>query len=162
MAQSYFELARVAGAQHEGGCLETLTHVLDDRSLYKFSGSEQEILNQLLLRMPGLTDASGILDEYGDGSELVIGSAVYQSKKEGDVRDVGNRVQNCVYVVDEEAIEKSWVKIWWFDEFGKIIWDNYAEIPDSDLDGLYGAILDGQGFPEIVGEDSKRCDRINR
>lgn len=162
MAQSYFELARLAGAEYEGGCLESLTHVLDDRSLYELLGSKQEVLDQLLLRIPGLTDGSGITDEYGDGSELVYKSAIYQSERKGDLRDVGNRVQNYVYVVDEEAIERSWVKIWWFDEFGQIIWHNHAKIPDSDLSGLYGAIMDGQGFLEIVGEDSKRGDRIDR
>jgi hypothetical protein len=162
MAQRYFELARLAGADYEGGCVESLNHVLDDHSLYDFQGSEQGVLDQLLLRMPGLTDGSGIMDEYGDGSELVHSSAIYQSEREGDVRDVGNRVQNYVYVADEEAIEKSRVKIWWFDEFGEIVWDNYTEIPDSDLDGLRGASMDGQGFLEIVGEDGKRGDRIDR
>ena len=75
---------------------------------------------------------------------------------------MANRVQNYVYVADEEAIEKSRVKIWWFDEFGKIIWDSYAEIPDSDLDGLRGAMMDGQDFVEIVGEDGKRGGQIAR
>jgi hypothetical protein len=162
MVQRYFELARLAAAEYADGCVESLNHVLDDHSLYDFQGSEQGVLDQLLLRLPGLTDGLGIMDEYGDGSELVYGSAIYQSEREGDVRDVGNHVQNYVYVADEEAIEKSRVKIWWFDEFGKIIWDSYAGIPDSDLDGLRGAIMDGQGFLEIVGEDGKRGDRIDR
>jgi hypothetical protein len=162
MAQRYFELARLAGAEYEGGCVEYLNHVLDDHSLYDLQGSEQEVLDQLLLRMPGLTDGSGIMDEYGDGSELVYRSAIYKSEREGEVRDVGNRVQNYVYVVDKEAIEKSRVKTCWFNEFGEIIWDNYAVIPDSGLDGLRGAIMDGQVFLEIFGEDSKRGDRIDR
>lgn len=178
MAQSYAELAQLSGAKYEGGCVESLNHVLDDHAIYDFHGSDQEVLGQLLLRIPGLTDGLGILDEYGDGSELVYGSAIHQSEMEGnesnrtdgidtdqellDIRDVGNRVQNYVYVADEEAIEKRRVKIWWFDEFGKIIWDSYAEIPGSDLDGLRGAIMDGQAFLEIVGEDGKRGDRITR
>jgi hypothetical protein len=107
MAQRYFELARLAGAEYEGGCVESLNHVLDDHLLYDLQGSEQGVLDQLLLRMPGLTNGSGIMDEYGDGSELVYGSTIYQSEREGDVRDLGNRVQNYVYVADEEAIEKS-------------------------------------------------------
>jgi hypothetical protein len=61
-----------------------------------------------------------------------------------------------------KLLRRAGVKIWWFDEFGKIIWDSYAGIPDSDLDGLRGAIMDGQGFLEIVGEDGKRGDRIDR
>jgi hypothetical protein len=178
MDQSYCELSRLAGASYDGGCVESVDHVLDDASLYDFRGSDQEVLDQLLLRIPGLTDGSGIKDEYGDGSELVYGSAIYQSKRERDesedtgddktneesldIRAVGNRVQNFVYVADEEAIGKSRAKIWWFDEFGKIVWDSYAEIPDSDLDGLHGAIMDGQDFVEIVGEDAKRGDRIAR
>jgi len=177
MAQSYAELARLSGANIEDGCVESLNHVLDDCALYDFHGLDQEVLDQLLLRIPGLTDGLGIMDEYGDGSELVYGSAIYQIEREEDgshvdrnitdqerfdIREVANRVQNYVYVADEEAVEKSRVKIWWFDEFGKIIWDSYAEIPDSDLDGLRGAMMDGQDFVEIVGEDGKRGGQIAR
>jgi hypothetical protein len=77
MAQRYFELARLAGPEYEDGCVESLNHVLDDHSLYDFQGSEQGVLDQLLLCMPGLTDGSGVVDEYGDGSELVHRSAIY-------------------------------------------------------------------------------------
>jgi len=178
LAQSYAKLAQLSGANIEDGCVESLDHVLDNHVLYEFHGLDQEVLDQLLLRIPGLTDGLGILDEYGDGSKLIYGSAIYQTDMEGDeshcangidtdqelcdIREVANRVQNYVYVADEEAIEKSRVKIWWFDEFGKIIWDSYAEIPDSDLDGLRGAMMDGQDFVEIVGEDGKRGDQIAR
>jgi hypothetical protein len=79
-----------------------------------------------------LTDAQGVIDEYGDGSFLLYGSgkndpeAIEQIEAEEDeefkeVRKVGLNVQNFVYVVDDEAVEKNVVKIWWFDKFGKII-----------------------------------------
>jgi hypothetical protein len=67
-------------------------------------------------------------------------------------------VQNVVYVVDDEAVRKNIVKVWWFDEFGKIVWDNIVEVPFSNLDGISGAMMDGQGFVDLVGEDSQRGD----
>lgn len=76
MAQSYFRAVRLASAEYEGGCLKSLTHVPDDHSLYELLGSKQEVLNQLLLRMSGLTDGPGNMDEYRDGGELVYKSAL--------------------------------------------------------------------------------------
>jgi len=84
MAQSYAELAQLSGANIEDGCVESLDHVLDNHALCDFHGSDQAVLDQLLLRIPGLTDGLGILDEYGDGSKLVYGSAIYQTDMEGD------------------------------------------------------------------------------
>jgi hypothetical protein len=169
LAERYLWIEQTAGARADTGCLESLDHILDDPSLYSFTGSDQEILDQLLLRLPGLTDAHGVTDEFGDGSFLLYGSgqndleAMQQAEEDEEleeIRKVALNVQNFVYVVDEEAVEKNIVKIWWFNEFGKIIWDNVAVIPDSDLGGLLGAILDGQGFEELIGEDSQRGDVI--
>jgi hypothetical protein len=166
LSQVYRTLEKEAGARVEGGCLESPAHILDDAALYAFNGTDQEVLDQLLLRMPGLTDAMGIMDEFGDGSLLVYGSgkddgdAIERAEKGGDIARVELEVQNFVYVVDQEALEKGIVKIWWFDEHGKIVWDNVARVPESDLCGMTGAMLDGQGFVDLVGEDSLRGDVI--
>ncbi|KAF2872803.1 hypothetical protein BDV95DRAFT_398611 [Massariosphaeria phaeospora] len=142
-------------------------HVLDDASLYDFEGSDQDVLDQLLLRLPGLTDAFGIMDEYGDGSLLRYASGLDDPEaieraehveESVEIEKIALNIQNFVYVVDGEAVGKHIVKIWWFNEFGKIIWDNIALIPDTDLDGLLGAILDGQGFMDIVAETPQRGD----
>jgi hypothetical protein len=135
--------------------------ILDDPSLYGFEGSDQEVLDQLLLRLPGLTDAQGITDEYGDGSVLLYGSAkndpeaieqieAFEDEEFKKVCKIGLNVQNFVYVVDDEAVEKNFVKVWWFDEFGKIIWDN-AMAPKSDLKRMLGPNLGRQTFEEMVG-----------
>jgi hypothetical protein len=155
-------LEKEAGAMAEVGCLESPAHVLDDAALYAFDGTDQEVLDQLLLRMPGLTDAMGITDEFGDGSLLRYGNgkndgdAVERAETGGDIARVELEVQNCVYVVDQEALEKGMVKIWWFDEHGKIVWDNVARVPESDLCGARGAMLHGQGLVDLAGEDSLR------
>jgi hypothetical protein len=164
--QRYLELEQTVGARIEGGCLESPDQILDDASLYAFIGTDQEILDQLLLRVPSLTDANGIQDEYGDGSVLLYGNgkndpeAIEQSQWEDEsgIRKVALDVQNVVYVVDDEAVRKNIVKAWWFDEFGKIVWDNIVEVPFSNLDGISGAMMDGQGFVDLVGEDSQRGD----
>jgi hypothetical protein len=169
LSQAYRKLEHAAGARIEAGCLESPHHILDDASLYAFKGSHQQVLHQFLLRMPGLTDAQGIIDEYGDESLLLYGNgkndpeAIERAEADDEyeeIKKVELDVQNLVYVVDDEAVQKSMIKIWWYDEFGKIIWDNIAKIPDSDLDGVLGAIMDGQGFVDLVGEDSQRGDVI--
>ena len=171
LTQKYLEIEKTVGARAEVGCLVSPDHVLDEPSLYGFKGSDQGVLDQLLLRFPGLTDAQGITDEYGDGSLLLYGSgqddveAIKRAEEDEEyeeVRKVALKVQNFVYVVDDEAVERKVVKIWWFDEFGKIIWDNIADPLESDLDGMLGAIMDGQGFAELVGEDSERGSVIIR
>lgn len=112
----------------------------------------------------------GITNEYGDESVLQYGSGqddperiahAEEDEEYEEIRRVGLRIQNFVYVVDEEAVGRGIVKVLWFDEFGKIIWDNVAG-ENSDLSGMSGAIMDGQGFEELVGEDSKRGDMIIR
>jgi hypothetical protein len=154
------------GARVEGGCLESPAHILDDEEVYVFEGTDQEVLDQLLVRMPGLTDAMGVVDEYGDGSELMYGNwkndddVIARAEAGGEIHKVGSEVQNFVYVLDEEAVAEDIVKIWWFNEFGKIVWDNVAKIGESDLQGLRGAVMGGQGFVELVGEESQRGDLI--
>jgi hypothetical protein len=169
LEQAYRDLERSAGARADVGCLEGPEHILDDASLYAFVGSDQQVLDQLLLRLPGLTDAKGVMDEYGDGSVLLYGSgkndpeAIERAEKDDvcrELRLVELNVQNFVYVVDDEAVQKGLVKIWWFDERGNIVWDNVAALPNIDLDGMLGAILDGQDFVDLVGEDSQRGDVI--
>ncbi|KAF2134919.1 hypothetical protein P153DRAFT_12612 [Dothidotthia symphoricarpi CBS 119687] len=169
LTQKYREIEQTMGARAEVGCLESPDHVLDESSLYGFRGSDQEVLDQLLLRIPCLTDAHGVVDEYGDGSLLLYGSgqndpgAIKHAEEDEafeEIRKLGLNVQNFVYVVDDEAVEKNLVKIWWFNEFGKIIWDNVSVAPYSDLSGMLGAIQDGQGFEELVGEESQRGDVI--
>jgi len=148
------------------GCLTDPNNVLDNPALYAFTGTDQEVLGQLLLRIPGLTDAKGILDEYGDGSFLAYGSGkndpdeIERAVDDG-LRTVAMEVQNFIYVVDQEAVEKDIIKVWWFDESGKIVWDNTTTI-DADLSGIIGSFMDGQGFVDVVGEDSQRGDMIVR
>jgi hypothetical protein len=122
-------------------------------------------LDQLLLRLPGLTDAKGVVDEYGDGSLILYGSglndpiSIKQAEENEDVekvRKLGLAIQNLIYVVDEEAVTKSIVKVWWIDENGKIIWDSIARMPYLDLDRVLGRIQDGQGFEDLVGEEAER------
>jgi hypothetical protein len=164
--QKYLELERSAGARADMGCLTDPNNVLDDLTRYAFTGTDQQILDQLLLRIPGLTDAKGVLDEYGDGSFLAYGSGKNDPDEiirvEGDeLRTVALGIQNFVYVVDEEAVEKGIIKVWWFDEFGKIVWDNITTV-DADLSGILGGFMDGQGFVDVVGEESGRGDVIVR
>jgi hypothetical protein len=166
LSQRYLELEQTVGARVEGGCLESPDQVLDDGSLYAFVGTDQEILDQLLLRLPGMTDANGIQDVHGDGSFLLYGNGkndpevIEQSQADDGsvIKTVALNAQNVVYVVDDEAIRNNVVKVWWFDEFGKIVWDNIVEVPDSNLDEKLGAMIDGQGFADLVGKDSKRGD----
>jgi hypothetical protein len=160
LSDAYYALENEAGARVEGGCLGSPQHILDDVAIYAFGGSDQEILDRLLLRMPGLTDAMGVVDEYGDGSLLLYGSGKNDIETGIEIETVGLEVQNLVYVVDQEALEKGVVKIWWFDEVGTIVWDNVARVPESDLWGVRGAMLDGQGFVDLVGEESGRGDVI--
>jgi hypothetical protein len=162
--QKYLELEQIVGARVEGGCLESAGQILDDPSIYALCGTNQDVLDQVLFRLPGLTDAKGILDEYGDGSLLLYGSGknhpdIGRSGSEDEdkkLKNIALDVQNLIYVVNEEVVQKGIVKTWWFNEFGKIIWDNVAVFPDSDLDRILGAIMDGQGFVDVVGEGSKR------
>jgi hypothetical protein len=167
--QAYRDIERAAGARIEGGCLESPELILDNASLYAFEGSDQEVLDQLLLRLPGLTDAQGIVDDYGDGSVLMYGSGKNdpEAMERADADDVCRElrlveldVQNFMYVVDDEAVERGLVKIWWYGEKGNIVWDNVAAMPDANLDGMLGAIMDGQGFVDLVGEESQRGDVI--
>jgi hypothetical protein len=94
---------------------------------------------------------------------MILG--LYGTLKEDEefehVRKVGLKVQNLLYVVDYEAVERDIVKIRWFDEFGKIIWDNLVVTSESDFDVIPGRMMDGQGFAELVGENSKRGDEIS-
>jgi hypothetical protein len=166
LGQRYHELEQTVGVRVEGGCLESPNQILDNASLYAFIGTDQEILDQLLLRLPSLTDAKGIQDEYGDGNVLLYGNgkndpeAIGQSQldDESGIETAALNVQNVVYVVDEEAVRKNIVKVWWFDEFGKIVWDNIVGIACSNLAGILGAMMDGQGFVDLVGDDSQRGD----
>jgi hypothetical protein len=166
LAQKYLELERSVGAKVDMGCLTNPTNVLDDPALYAFQGTDQGVLDQLLLRIPGLTDNKGILDEYGDGTFLAYGSGKndpdeIERAEDDELRIVALEVQNFMYVVDDEAVEKGIIKVWWFDEFGKIIWDN-TTTADVDLSGIIGGFMDGQGFVDVVGEDSERGDVIVR
>jgi hypothetical protein len=142
--------------------------VLDDASLYSFEGSDQEVLDQLLLRIPGLTDAQGVLDEYKDGSVITYASGKNDPDSlrivealEGQLKEVskvGLLVQNMVFVVDEDAVQRNVVKVWWFDEFGKILWDNYMR-PESKLRWVIGPVLGEHTLEDMVG-DTKRGDLI--
>jgi len=111
------------------------------------------------------------MDEYGDGSVLLYGSLkndpeaierieAFEDEEFKEISKVGLNVQNFVYVVDDEAVEKNFVKVWWFDEFGKIIWDN-AMAPESDLKRMLGPNLGRQTFAEMIG-DYRRGDVIGR
>ncbi|KAI8939183.1 hypothetical protein NX059_005016 [Plenodomus lindquistii] len=168
LSQQYLELEQAVGVRVEGSCLENSNHVLNDASLYAFIGTDQQVMDQLLLRLPGLTDSQGIQDEYGDGSLLLYGNGkndaeAIEKSESGDerqVKTVALNVQNFVYAVDDEAEENNIIKVWWFDGFGKIVWDNIADVPESNLDGILGAIMNGQGFADLVGEDSQRGDVV--
>jgi hypothetical protein len=138
--------------------LESEGHILDDELLYGFEGTDQEVLDQLFLRIPGLTDAGGVLDEYGDGTLLVggRGSRSPPNPRNSEIEQAEEQIENFIYVVDKEALEKNVVKVWWYDEFGKIVWDNIVEAKSSNLDGVMGAIMDGQGFGDWIEEGSAR------
>lgn len=145
---------------------------LDDPTCYDFDDGSEDSWRRVLVRVPGITDFGGIIDENGDGSDLQYKTGqndeylVAQAEEEReDWRDLAVaelKTQAGLYLLDREAIESGLVKILWLDEHGNVAWDNRLDPITSDLEGLMGALMNSTSLVELTNYDGTRGAMIKR
>lgn len=143
---------------------------LDDPSRYDFDDGSRDSWRRVLLRVPGITDLSGVFEPDGGGSNIryISGQddeemvAKYQMGEERwrDLNLAQLRIQAGLYLLDREAIESGLIKILWLDEHGQIAWENRLDPFTSSLDQLTGALLNATSLVELAGYDGTRGARI--
>jgi hypothetical protein len=170
LASKYEELRRRSVVP--GWCIGW-NKILDDPTRYDFDDGSEDSWRRVLVRVPGITDFSGIIDENGDGTDLQYKTGqndeylVEQAEEESeeDWRDLAIaelKIQAGLYVLDREAIESGLVKILWLDEHGNIAWDNRLNPFTSDLEGVMGALLNHTSLVDLTNGDGTSGALIRR
>lgn len=136
--------------------------ILDDPTRYNFGDSWREVL----ARVPGITDFSGVWGEDAGGSSARYRSgqddeemiAQYQQGEERwrDISLSQLRIQAGLYLLDREAIESGLIKILWLDEHGQVVWDNRLDPFTSALSRLTGSLMNAVSLLEMTGSDGTR------
>ncbi|RLL93600.1 hypothetical protein CFD26_102089 [Aspergillus turcosus] len=147
--------------------------ILDDPTRYNFDDGSKDSWRRVLVRVPGITDFHGIIDQNGDGSDLQYKSgqndefmvAQAEEESEEDWRDLARaelKIQAGLYLLDREAIESGFIKTLWLDEHGDVAWDNRLDPFTSNLDGLTMALLSATSLVELTNYDGTRGALIIR
>ncbi|CBF76147.1 predicted protein [Aspergillus nidulans FGSC A4] len=102
--------------------------ILDDPARYDFDDDGSNSWQQVLIRVPGITDFSGVWGE-GDGGSSIR----YRSH-----------------------IESGLIKILWLDEHGQVAWENRLDTSTSALSRLTGSLLNATSLVEMTGYDGTR------
>ncbi|KAL4971188.1 hypothetical protein BDW66DRAFT_165990 [Aspergillus desertorum] len=140
--------------------------ILDDPTSYDFDDDGSDSWRQVLVRVPGITDFSGVRGEDGGGSSIRYRSgqddeemiAQYQVGEERwrDLSLAQLSIQAGLYLLDREAIESGLLKILWLDEHGQVAWENRLDPSTSALSRLTGSLLNATSLVEMTGYDGTR------
>lgn len=140
--------------------------ILDDPTRYDFDDDGSDSWQQVLVRVPGITNFSGVWGEDGGGSSIRYRSgqddeemiAQYQEGEERwrDLSLAQLRIQAGLYLLDREAIESGLIKILWLDEHGQVAWENRLDPSTSALSRLTGSLLNATSLVEMTGYKGTR------
>ncbi|KAL4902111.1 hypothetical protein BDW74DRAFT_187067 [Aspergillus multicolor] len=136
--------------------------ILDDRTRYDFGDDWR----QVLVRVPGISDFSGVWGEdIGGGSgryisgqddEEMIAQAQQGEERWRELSLAQLRIQVGLYLLDREAIESGMIKILWLDEHGQVAWENRLDSSRSVLSRLTGCLLNATSLVELASYDGTR------
>jgi hypothetical protein len=143
LQSQYDELLRASGA---GGDLAMGPEwILDNAARYDFGSERSEIVARLVRRIPSLCDPyrASVEEDYD-----VYRVEDQESGHESELVRASNRVRSGVCVVDEEAIRKQMVKIFWLGEHGQCLWHN--EVAPDMVEAMSGVFKGGFSLEEGV------------
>ena len=129
-----------------GANVLSYTRVLDDSTRYDFETRDKNFWRQVLIRMPGITDFSGLNDENGDGSDLYYNSGQNDQHYTEGAKDLGGlalaelKMQAGIYLLDKDSIKSGVITILWLDEHGNVAWESKLNPLDCDVEELADAI----------------------
>ncbi|KAL4997572.1 hypothetical protein BDV10DRAFT_91881 [Aspergillus recurvatus] len=140
--------------------------ILDDPSRYDFDDGRGDSWRQVLVRVPGITDFSGVWGKDGGGSSIryrsgqddeeMIAQYLEGEERWRDLSLAQLSIQAGLYLLDREAIESGLIKILWLDEHGQIAWENRLDPFTSALSRLTGCLLNATSLVELAGYDGTR------
>ncbi|KAJ5786590.1 uncharacterized protein N7503_011802 [Penicillium pulvis] len=129
-----------------GANVTSYIRVLDDSTRYDFDTRDKDFWRQVLIRMPGITDFSGLTDENGDGSDLYYKSGqndedlIERAEELSDLALAELQMQAGIYLLDEDSIKSGVIRILWLDEHGNVAWESKFDPLTFDLEELANAI----------------------
>ncbi|KAJ5912585.1 hypothetical protein N7504_001468 [Penicillium tannophilum] len=134
--------------------------VLDDSTRYDFETRDKDFWRQVLTRMPGITDFSGLRYTNGGGADLYYRSGqnddwlVYGAQEEGDLALAELKTQAGIYLLDKDSIKSGVIRVLWLDEHGNVAWKSKLNPLTCDLEELANAIKDQPiSVAESTGND---------
>ncbi|KAJ5524004.1 hypothetical protein N7494_010654 [Penicillium frequentans] len=141
-----FEAKYKSLLEASGADVLSYIRVLDDSTRYDFETRDKDFWRQVLIRMPGITDFSGLTDENGDGSDLYYNSGqndkdlIEGAEVTGDLALAELEMQAGVYLLDKDSIRSGVITILWLDEHGNVAWESKFNPLTCDLEELSNAI----------------------
>ncbi|KAJ5535938.1 hypothetical protein N7513_009124 [Penicillium frequentans] len=141
-----FEAKYQSLLEASGANVLSYIRVLDDSTRYDFETRDKNFWRQVLIRMPGITDLSGLNDENGDGSDLYYNSRqndqgfTKEAEGLGDLALAELKMQAGIYLLDKDSIKSGVITILWLDEHGNVAWESKLNPLDCDLEELANAI----------------------
>lgn len=141
-----FEAKYQSLLEASGANVLSYIRVLDDSTRYDFDTRDKDFWRQVLIRMPGITDFSGLNDENGDGSDLYYNSGQNDkhyfegAEAAGDIGLAELKVQAGIYLLDEGSIKSGVIRVLWLDEHGNVVWESKLNPLTCDLEELSNAI----------------------
>lgn len=155
-----FEAKYQSLLEASGANVLSYIRILDDPTRYDFETRDKDFWRQVLIRMPGITDLSGLNDENRDGSDLYYKSGQNDehyfegAEAAGDLGLAELKIQVGIYLLDKDSIKSGVITILWLDEHGNVAWESQLNPLTCDLEELADAISHQPiSLVESIGND---------
>lgn len=141
-----FEAKYQSLLEASGANVLSYIRVLDDPERYDFEARDKDFWRQVLRRMPGITDLSGLSDYNVYGKGLYYNSGkndkdlIEGAEETGDLALAELEMQAGIYLLDKDSIKSGVITILWLDEHGNVAWESQLNPLTCDLEELADAI----------------------
>jgi len=150
--------------QASGADVLNYIRVLDDSTRYDFETRNKDFWRQVLTRMLGTTDFSGLFDVHGERRKLYYQSGqndeqfISEAEDQADeIRELSLselKIQAGIYLLDRDSIKSGVITVLWLDEHGNVAWESRLDPLTCDLEELGNAFIQQPiSLVESTGED---------